>query len=66
MSTPTAQDIANAQANLNSMIVFNTQFYSLGQAKILNAYGLLNQTDNQDLVMKKIITMNILAFLRSI
>jgi hypothetical protein len=59
MSTPTAQDIANAQANLNSMIVFNTQFYSLGQAKILNAYGLLNQTDNQDLGLQ--VGLNLLS-----
>ncbi len=49
MSTPTPQDITNAQANLDKMIVFSTQFSSLGHAKILNAYGLLNQTDNQDL-----------------
>lgn len=48
MSTPTPTDIANAQANLNNMIVFNTQFYSYGNANILNAYALLQQTDNQD------------------
>lgn len=59
MSIPTAQDIVNAQANLNNMIVFNTQFYSYGNAKILNAYGLLSQTDNQDLGLQ--IGLNLLT-----
>ncbi len=59
VSTPTTQDIVNAQANLNNMIVFNTQFYSYGNAKILNAYGLLNQTDNQDLGLQ--VGLNLLS-----
>jgi len=31
------------------MIIFNNQFYSYGNSKILNAYALLQQTDNQDM-----------------
>lgn len=48
-TTPSSTDIANAQVNLNNMIIFNNQFYSYGNSKILNAYALLQQTDNQDL-----------------
>lgn len=60
MSTsPTPTDIANAQANLNNMIEFNTQFYSYGNSKILNAYALLQQTDNQDLGLQ--IGLNLLT-----
>ena len=56
---PTLTDIANAQANLNNMIEFNTQFYSYGNSKILNAYALLQQTDNQDLGLQ--IGLNLLT-----
>jgi len=48
-TTPSSTDIANAQVNLNNMIIFNNQFYSYGNSKILNAYALLQQTDNQDM-----------------
>jgi len=57
--TPTTADTANAQANLNNMIEFNTQFYSYGNSKILNAYALLQQTDNQDLGLQ--IGLNLLT-----
>lgn len=56
---PTTADTANAQANLNNMIEFNTQFYSYGNSKILNAYALLQQTDNQDLGLQ--IGLNLLT-----
>ena len=59
MATPTPTDIANAQANLNNMIEFNTQFYSYGNSKILNAYALLQQTDNTDLGLQ--IGLNLLT-----
>lgn len=58
-SIPTSQDIANAQANLNNMIEFNSQFYEYGNSKILNAYALLQQTDNQDLGLQ--IGLNLLT-----
>jgi len=56
---PTPTDISNAQTNLNNMIAFNTQFYSYGNSKILNAYALLSQTDNQDLGLQ--IGLNLLT-----
>jgi hypothetical protein len=56
---PTSTDIVNAQANLNNMIAFNTQFYSYGNSKILNAYALLQQTDNTDLGLQ--IGLNLLT-----
>ena len=56
---PTSTDIVNAQANLNNMIEFNTQFYSYGNSKILNAYALLQQTDNTDLGLQ--IGLNLLT-----
>lgn len=49
VTPPSSTDIVNAQANLSNMIEFNTQFYTYGNTKILNAYALLQQTDNQDL-----------------
>lgn len=58
-ATPSTTDVANAQANLNNMIEFNTQFYSYGNSKILNAYALLQQTDNQDLGLQ--IGLNLLT-----
>jgi len=59
MSTPTSQDIANAQANLNNMIEFNQQFFSYGQGKIANAYSLLAQKDDSDLGLQ--IGLNLLT-----
>lgn len=56
---PTTTDITNAQGNLSNMIEFNTQFYSYGNSKILNAYALLQQTDNQDLGLQ--IGLNLLT-----
>jgi len=56
---PTSTDITNVQANLNNMIAFNTQFYSYGNSKILNAYALLQQTDNTDLGLQ--IGLNLLT-----
>jgi len=58
-ATPSPTDVANAQANLNNMIEFNTQFYSYGNSMIINAYALLQQTDNQDLGLQ--IGLNLLT-----
>jgi len=59
MSTPTSQDIFNAQTNLNNMIEFNQQFFSYGQGKIANAYALLAQKDDSDLGLQ--IGLNLLT-----
>ncbi len=49
MSTPTPAQIAQVQSNLKNMQAFNDYVYSYGHDKVLNAYLLLSEQDNNDL-----------------
>lgn len=59
MADPTDTQIQNATNNLKNMIQFNTDFYSYGNGKIINAYALLSQTDDKDLGLQ--IGLNLLT-----
>ena len=58
MSEPTDGQILIVKNNLKNLIDLNTQLYSNGNTKILNAYLLLSLTDNKDLGLE--IGLNIL------
>ena len=59
MPTPTDTELQNATTNLNNMIQFNTDLYTYGNGKIINAYALLSQQDNKDLGLQ--IGLNLLT-----
>jgi hypothetical protein len=45
---PTDEEISKVQTNLSNMQTWNDRLYAYGNPKIINAFALLDQSDNQD------------------